>query len=116
MSFKIKTFGVAACAIFMTSLSIAPAFADDTGLAASLHELRKEKRRLCQVDHFHFGNSAGHPNKKIAMAHAVDSWQSFTALEYGSDWADFRKAGSASAKCTVFSGGWGCEVQARPCK
>lgn len=116
MSFRTKTFGVVACACFLASLSVAPAFADDTGLATSLHEVRKEKRRLCQVDHFHFGSSAGHPNQKIAMAHAIDSWQSFTALEYGTDWANFRKAGSSTAKCTLSSGGWGCEIQARPCK
>lgn len=116
MSWKMNTLGAVACACVVTSMSLAPAFADDTGLATSLHSVRKEKGRLCQVDHFHFGSSAGLANKKIAMAHAIESWQSFTALEYGTDWGNFRKAGSQSAKCTVSSGGWGCEVQARPCK
>ena len=108
----VAAFGVALGA----SLPMTPVYADDTGLAQALHELRREGSKLCQVGHFHTGTSAGVPSKKAAMGQAIDSWQSFTALEYGTDWASYRLAGTKSAKCTTSTSGWACEVEARPCK
>ena len=37
---------------------IAPAFADQSGLA-DMHALRKEGGRTCMSDHFHSGSSSG---------------------------------------------------------
>lgn len=113
-----KTFAclAAATASLVIALPARPVHADDTGLAQSLHDVRREGKRLCLTDHFHVGTSAGQPNKKAAMAEAIDSYQGFTALEYGTDWASFSKAASKTATCTRGSGGWGCEVQARACK
>jgi hypothetical protein len=93
-----------------------PVRADDTGLAQALHDVRREGRKLCQVGHFHTGTSAGVASKKAAMAQAIDSWQSFTAMEYGTDWARYRIAGTKSSECKVSPSGWSCEVEARPCK
>ncbi|MFN3869284.1 MAG: hypothetical protein ACK4MF_09485 [Hyphomicrobiaceae bacterium] len=87
-----------------------------TGLAA-MHDMRREKGRLCMTDHFHHGSSAGQPSKAAAMKEAVASWSGFTAFEYGNEWANFAKAGSKTATCTKStSGSWGCELQARPCR
>lgn len=87
-----------------------------TGLAA-MHDMRREKGRLCMSDHFHHGSSAGQPSKAAAMKEAVASWAGFTAFEYGNEWANYNKAGSKKASCSQStSGAWGCEIQARPCR
>ena len=87
--------------------------ADDTGLA-DLHDLRREKGKLCMTDHWHYGNGTGSTHK-IAQAAAVSSWASFVDLEYGSDWARSSKAGSRKVSCSQGSE-WTCQVEARPCK
>lgn len=90
--------------------------ADDNGLAATIHDLKREGRKMCQDGHFHAGTSTGVVSKKAALAEAVETWQGFTALEYGTDWASYRNAASKSVKCTQGASGWGCDVEARPCK
>lgn len=92
-----------------------PAMADETGLAV-LHDLRREGGRNCFLDHYHYGNSSGAPNRKSAETEAVSSWSSFVDFEYGSDWARFSRAATKSVKCEQAGGGWGCSVEARPCK
>jgi hypothetical protein len=109
------TITVTACIAALVATTL-PASADDTGLAAALHTLRREGGRICQQGHFHNGNSAGQPSKAIALKSAIGFWSSFTALEYGSDWASFKKAGSKSVTCTQSGGGWSCDVNARPCR
>ena len=91
-----------------------PALADDTGFA-SAHDLRREGGRLCQVGHYHSGGGAGR-TRKAAELDAIKSWQSFTAFEYGSDWARFSKAASKSMRCSQSSNGYDCNVEARACK
>ncbi|MBY0226088.1 MAG: hypothetical protein K2Q28_09810 [Hyphomicrobium sp.] len=93
----------------------APVAADDNGLAGTIHDLRRESGRLCQVDHWHYGSGVG-ATKKLAMADAVGSWQSFTALEYGSDWARFQKAASRNVSCSKSSDGVSCSIEGRPCR
>lgn len=93
---------------------IASVSADDTGMA-SIHDLRREKGRLCMSDHWHYGSGVG-GSKKAAQADAIGSWQSFTALEYGSDWARFKKAASQKIECSESGSGYSCSVEARPCK
>lgn len=112
---KLLSLASVAGAAAIIVLSTLGARADDSGLA-SMHDLRRERGRLCMVDHFHYGSSAGQPSKKAAVSEAVSSWQSFTDLEYGSDWARFRRAASKEIKCKVSGSGWGCEVSARPCR
>lgn len=113
---RLHMLAAAAGLVFSIVTPLAGARADDTGLAQSLHDVRREGFKLCQVDHFHNGTSAGAASKRGAMAQAIDSWQNFTALEYGTDWAQFRNAGSKTANCKAGSSGWSCEVEARPCK
>ncbi|HRY06629.1 MAG TPA: hypothetical protein P5114_05875 [Hyphomicrobiaceae bacterium] len=93
-----------------------PVHADDNGLAAAIHTLKREGRKLCQDGHFHNGTSAGAISKKAATIEAIEIWQGFTAMEYGTDWANFRNAGSKTVKCTKGASGWGCDAQGRPCK
>ncbi|MBI1385037.1 MAG: hypothetical protein GC150_09020 [Rhizobiales bacterium] len=82
-----------------------------------LHDQSPEgKGRICMTGHFHDGSSGVTPDKKIALVQAVQSWQSFTAAEYGDQWGNFRIAASQRAECTVFSGAWKCRVEARPCR
>ncbi len=95
-------------------VSSAPVRADDTGLA-SMHDWRVEGGRTCYAEHTHYGSSAGLASKKLAEVEAIKSWQSFTAFEYGTDWANFARAASRKVSCKQGSGGWGCEVEARPC-
>jgi hypothetical protein len=92
-----------------------PVSADDNGLAGTIHDLRRESGRLCQVDHWHYGSGVG-ATKKLAMADAVGSWQSFTALEYGTDWARFQRAASRNVSCSKSGGGVNCSIEGRPCR
>lgn len=90
------------------------ALADQTGFASS-HDLRKERGRLCMSDHYHQGGGNG-ATKKAAQAAAIKSWQDFTALEYGSDWASFSRAGGKGMSCSSASTGVECNIEARPCR
>ncbi len=107
---------VAAFGLLLGAAASLPAVADDTGLAGVLHTLKKEGRLLCQDGHFHYMTGDTLPDKKKAMASAIDNWQGFTAAEYGTDWAYFRKAGSKKITCTPSGGAWSCSVEGRPCK
>ncbi len=91
-----------------------PVSADQTGLAA-MHDMRRERGRLCFSDHYHYGSSAGQRTRKAAQRAAMRSWASFTAMEYGSDWARVSRARSKSMRCSRSGGGWGCDFEARPC-
>lgn len=92
------------------------AYSDDTGLAAS-HDLRRERGRVCFLDHWHYGSSSGQPNKKAAEKAALVSWASFVDLEYGSDWARVGRAASKVMACEPgYGGGWNCNFEARPCR
>lgn len=91
------------------------ASADDTGFA-SIHDLRRERGRLCMSDHWHSGSGAGR-SKRTARRAAIRAWQSFTAMEYGTDWARFRRARSKAIKCSrTGRRRFNCTVEARPCR
>ena len=104
--------------VFVAALTLAaaPAFAVEvSGLAAS-HDMRREGGRLCFADHFHYGSSAGQSSRKSAQVAAVGSWASFVDFEYGPTWANFSKSSSKDVKCSTSPSGWGCEINARPCR
>jgi hypothetical protein len=112
----LKMFTFLASAGGLAVVASLPVMADDNGIAGVIHDLRREKGRLCQVDHWHYGSGVG-ATKKLAMADAVGSWQNFTALEYGSDWARFQRAASRSVSCAnTGGGGVSCSIEGRPCK
>lgn len=102
---------LASCAaIFCAGM---PASADETGLA-SMHSWRTERGTTCMVDHFHYGSGEGR-TKKHARDAAIKSWQEFTAFEYGTDWAHFRKAASKTIGYSTTTSGWSATIEARPC-
>lgn len=101
-------------AVIALGLATSPAFAGDTGLA-SIHDLRREGGRLCMDGHYHYGNGGG-KTKAGAQSAAVQSWQDFTAFEYGTDWASFKKAANKRVGCNASGSGFDCQVEARPCK
>ena len=88
--------------------------AGETGLAYS-HTLRKEGGRLCMADHYHSGSGVGR-TKEGARTAAIRSWIDFTDFEYGSSWARFSAARSASTRYTKEDKGWGAYVEGRPCR
>lgn len=109
-------FGLVVAVIAATSFEVPVASADDTGLATSLHAVRREHGKLCMSDHWHYGSSGTQRSKRLAKREAIRSWQNFTALEYGSDWARYYRAGSRKMRCSRSSGGYNCDVEARPCR
>lgn len=100
--------------IFLLLYWIGPSFADDTGMA-QIHDLRREGGKICLVGHYHYGNGTG-TSRKLAEKVAISSWSSFTALEYGSDWARFYRAASKKISCSKAAGVVNCAVEARPCR
>lgn len=82
----------------------------------AMHDARYERGYVCYSDHFHYGSSSGKATKRQAEQAAVSAWSSFVDFEYGSAWASYRKAGSKKMTCSQGSGGWGCSVEARPCR
>lgn len=92
-----------------------PSHADDTGMAG-MHAWQRVGRLTCFVDHTHYASSSGQKDKKSAMAEAAKSWAEFTAWEYGTVWANFGKATAKRFSCTQSTGGWGCDLEARPCR
>ncbi|MDX2156126.1 MAG: hypothetical protein SFW09_06415 [Hyphomicrobiaceae bacterium] len=101
--------------VALSFLSVASVPAAAQGLS-DLHEKVRVGAKVCFVDHFHSGSSAGHRSKKEAEIAAIRSWQDFTGWEYGSAWGNFRMAESRGIKCDGGGSSWGCNVQARPCR
>lgn len=93
-----------------------PAAADDNGIAGLIHTLRKEGKLVCQDGHFHYMTGDTLPDKKKALASAIDYWQGFTAAEYGTDWAYFRKAANKKITCSPSGTAWSCSIEGRPCR
>ena len=109
-----KTIRVLAAFGLVAATAIIPAFADQTGMAG-IHDLRREGGRLCMSDHWHYGSGNG-PSKNAAIRDAVGSWSSFTAMEYGSDWASWGRSASRGQDCSRDSSGYSCSISARPCR
>lgn len=110
-----------ACALLAASASLAfsatmtPAAAQQDGALVGLHAKVRIGNKVCMADHSHFGSSSGQPSRKAAEVAAIRDWASFTAWEYGNHWGNFQMAVGRSVSCSQ-SGGWGCNVEARPCR
>ena len=107
-----KIFAVAA----IVGLSMSTSAAAGEGGLADLHEQKREGDRICMSEHFHHGSSAGESTQKEAEAQAVRRWAGFVAFEYGEPWGDYAISASKTMQCSASNTGWGCEVDARPCK
>ena len=106
----------AVSAVCIAAMFGTPAMANDTGVAQSLHATARVGGKLCLTDHSHAGSSSGLATEKAAKAEAIRSWAGFTAWEYGTDWANINKAIRRSMSCSRSSSGWGCNLDANPCK
>ncbi|MGI9568748.1 MAG: hypothetical protein ACR2PH_03185, partial [Desulfobulbia bacterium] len=110
-------FAFALMFVYVLLTAEGPVLADDTGLAGSLHALKKERGRICMVDHFHTGVGADKKSKYKARKAAIKSWEEFTGWEYGSDWAKFSRARNRGQLCKkTGKTSWSCSVEARPCR
>lgn len=110
MKITVATFGALAVLV-----ATAPAaLADDTGFA-SMHELRKERGRLCMADHAHSGVGEG-KTREAARRAALASWYGYTAGEYGSDWARWGRSAAQTVSYTKADSGWSATVESRPCR
>jgi len=92
----------------------APAFADDTGIAG-IHSWKQVGSKTCFVDHTHEGSGTGY-DQATAMRSAVKSWESFTDLEYGSDWASYANSIGKTVSCSKYQSDISCQVSSTPCK
>lgn len=118
--FKLLT-GVAAVAAVFAAASTGAEAAKRKSTTAqtigeAMHTARVERGFVCYSDHYHYGSSGNQSSKRAAEAAAISAWSSFVDFEYGSAWANFRKAGSKKMTCSNGSGGWDCSVEARPCR
>ncbi len=107
--------GLVVAGIAATSMDVPASRADDTGFA-SMHTLRREGGRLCMADHWHYGSSGVQRSRSAAQRAAIRSWQDFTDLEYGSNWARYSRAASRRMSCSQASGGFTCDAEGRPCR
>lgn len=107
---RFRTFALALIAI---TAPVAASAQQVSGLAA-MHDLRREKGKLCMSDHWHSGNGTG-ATKDAAQKAAIRSWIDFTDLEYGGRWASFANAASKKVSFSKESAGWSASVEGRPC-
>ena len=111
----LKTILTATAAVSALLIATPVAFADDTGVATALHSTMRVGGKMCFTDHSHSGSGTG-ASRKIAEMQAINSWASFTAFEYGSDWSKLGKAVKKSMNCSGGGSNWSCSLEATPCK
>ncbi len=100
---------------FVLGLFVTPSVADDTGLAATLHNFKVERGKVCQDGHFHTSKGKGATRAKALKA-AQRTWMAFTTMEYGTDWGSYAKSANKIVHCSRDAGEDSCTVVARPCK
>lgn len=106
-------FSLLAVTIAAIGLPVGALAQEITGLAA-MHDMRREKGKLCMSDHWHSGSGVG-PTKEAAQKAAVRSWIDFTDWEYGGRWASFSNAASKKVSFAKETSGWSASVEGRPC-
>lgn len=117
MRFLIVGGGLSA-ALIAAVVHAVPARAAD-GLAG-LHTKVVIGDKVCFKDHYHHGDSGAFATEAEAAAAAARAWGSFTALEYGEAWSDFRLAADRTMNCrsAAVQGGppFICQAKALPCR
>lgn len=104
-----------AALVFSASLTAtAQAFAKNDDLLAP-HSAYIKGRTQCFDAHTHVGGADGR-TKRTALKAAIREWQSFTAWEYGSTWASYRRAAGKTVEYIKAEVGWTARVEARPCR
>lgn len=106
-------FRLLALVMAAVSAPLAASAQEVSGLAA-MHDMRREKGKLCMSDHWHSGSGVG-ATKDAAQKAAIRSWIDFTDLEYGARWASFGNAAGKRVSHSKESSGWSASVEGRPC-
>jgi hypothetical protein len=102
-------------AMALIGLPAMPSSANDTGFAQTTHATRREGGKLCVLGHTH-GGSASAGTKSVALIAAIKIFVITTTDEYGSDWANWAKAGSKRISYAQTADGWSASIEGRPCK
>ena len=109
----------------LSSALMGSAITATTSRAAGLDGLHSKVQignRLCMAGHMHHGSGHAWGTREQALAAAAKSWGSFTALEYGNAWAEFRQANNPDVSCWSSPGlgqgplHWTCSISASPCQ
>ena len=90
------------------------AYAMEAGFTAP-HSWRIERNKICFDEHSHVGGAEA-MTKRAAHKAAIREWREFTAWEYGSVWASYKRASGKSVEYTKAAVGWFARVYARPCR
>ena len=104
----------AALILSLSIVTVSHAFANETGMA-SAHSWRSKGNKTCFEDHAHTGGADGR-TKNAAKKAAIREWREFTAWEYGSNWAIYRRASGMTVSYTKAEVGWSARVEARACR
>lgn len=83
---------------------------------AGLHAKVQVGGKTCFASHRHDGFGRTNGSKRATVQAAVRKWTSYTALEYGKAWANFRQANDRQMSCSKRTSGWACTVSALPCR
>jgi hypothetical protein len=95
--------------------TVAPSFAGETGIAGIHAWVRVGKKTCINKDHYHFGDGQA-AKRSDAEKKAVENWEGFTAIDYGTDWMRYSLAESKKMTCEKSGSGWKCTAAARACK
>ncbi len=81
-----------------------------------LHAKIQLGNKTCFASHEHTGFAKLAANKRATVQAAVRDWTSFTKLEYGARWANFRNSHRRRMACSKQGNSWSCKVVASPCR
>lgn len=112
---KKKLCWAAAAASLFVSLGTATSVqAQETGIAG-IHEWVRVGRKTCLATHFHDGSGSGKSQKEAEKA-AIQSWEAFTAWEYGASWGRYALSESKKMTCDrPTTSEYKCNVTSRAC-
>ena len=102
---------IGGCAILVA----APVSADETGLAG-IHSFRRESGRTCFADHWHTWSGGVQKTKPAALAAAVQGWEPASRTWNTAPTGHISRAPPRKRSVLEASDGFGCTVEARPCK
>ncbi|MGI9404898.1 MAG: hypothetical protein ACR2O4_00890 [Hyphomicrobiaceae bacterium] len=112
MRVRILAAGLAATATI--AIAASPA---QSNVFASMHKTKVVNGRVCMIDHPHHRDSGAWRTKAQAKARAIRAWESYTQMEYGRAWSNYRIAMNKKLKCSKVSGGQtSCTLSAHPCR
>ncbi len=104
-------------ALLIAGLSVTaapPATAQQSSYSAP-HSARIVGRKLCFDNHTHVGGAPGR-TKRIAHKKAIREWIEFTAWEYGTAWASYRRSVKKTVTYIKQEVGWMARVESLPCR